>query len=113
MVPGEHRLRGIMQRAFYDGMTFEEVMDAICDPTGKSRVGTVLKSLGMLDKTVTPDRLSELRYAVDNVKELKHNEEIPEKVAINEAVELAKKFGGDEAPAFVNGILAKLIQKGN
>ena len=34
-------------------------------------------------------------------------------VAINEAVELAKKFGGDEAPAFVNGILAKLIQKGN
>lgn len=79
MAPGEHRLRGIMQRAFYDGMTFEEVMDAICDPTGKSRVGTVLKSLGMLDKTVTPDRLSELRYAVDNVKELKHNEEIPEK----------------------------------
>ena len=38
---------------------------------------------------------------------------VPPKVAINEAVELAKKFGGDEAPAFVNGILAKLIQKGN
>ena len=31
------------------------------------------------------------------------------KVAINEAVELAKKFGGDDAPAFVNGILAKLV----
>ena len=30
-------------------------------------------------------------------------------VAINEAVELAKKFGGDDAPAFVNGILAKLV----
>ena len=40
--------------------------------------------------------------------ELKDDEEIPDKVAINEAVELAKKFGGDEAPAFVNGILAKL-----
>ena len=47
------------------------------------------------------------------VYEMKYDEEIPEKVAINEAVELAKKFGGDEAPAFVNGILAKLIQKGN
>ena len=31
------------------------------------------------------------------------------KVAINEAVELAKKFGGDEAPSFVNGVLAKLV----
>ena len=54
--------------------------------------------------------LTILRLAVF---EMKYDEEIPEKVAINEAVELAKKFGGDEAPAFVNGILAKLIQKGN
>ena len=28
---------------------------------------------------------------------------------INEAVELAKKFGGDDSPAFINGILAKLV----
>ena len=35
--------------------------------------------------------------------------QVPDKVAINEAVELAKKFGGDESPAFVNGILAKLV----
>ena len=49
-----------------------------------------------------------LEKRVEKIMEL-----IPEKVAINEAVELAKKFGGDEAPAFVNGILAKLIQKGN
>ena len=41
--------------------------------------------------------------------EMKDDEEIPEKVAINEAVELAKKFGGDDSPAFVNGILAKLV----
>ena len=33
------------------------------------------------------------------------------KVAINEAVELAKKFGGDESPSFVNGILAKFAGK--
>ena len=39
------------------------------------------------------------------------DQEIPEKVAINEAVELAKKFGGDGAPAFVNGILAKLVEE--
>lgn len=38
------------------------------------------------------------------------DEEVPQGVAINEAVELAKKFGGDDSPAFVNGVLAKLVQ---
>ena len=42
------------------------------------------------------------------VYEMKYDEDIPERVAINEAVELAKKFGGDESSRFVNGILAKL-----
>ena len=41
--------------------------------------------------------------------EMKKDETVPEKVAINEAVELAKKFGGSDSPAFVNGILAKLV----
>lgn len=41
--------------------------------------------------------------------EMKHDGDVPEKVAINEAVELAKKYGGDESPAFINGILAKLV----
>lgn len=50
--------------------------------------------------------LAILRLAV---YEMKYDEEVPEKVAINEAVELAKKFGGSDAPAFVNGILAKLV----
>lgn len=39
--------------------------------------------------------------------EMNEDEDIPESVAINEAVELAKKYGSDEAYAFVNGILAK------
>ncbi|WP_313071654.1 transcription antitermination factor NusB [Lacrimispora sp.] len=41
--------------------------------------------------------------------EIMFDDEVPEKVAINEAVELGKKFGGNEAPAFVNGVLAKLV----
>ena len=41
--------------------------------------------------------------------EMIHDEEIPEKVAINEAVELAKKFGQKESQAFINGVLAKLV----
>ncbi len=42
------------------------------------------------------------------VYEMRYEEDIPVAVSINEAVELAKKFGTDESPKFVNGILAKL-----
>lgn len=41
--------------------------------------------------------------------EMLYDDEVPEKVAINEAVELAKKYGREESPSFINGILAKLI----
>jgi transcription antitermination factor NusB len=43
--------------------------------------------------------------------ELLFLEEIPPKVAINEAVEIAKKFAGVEAGKFVNGILDKIKQE--
>lgn len=39
--------------------------------------------------------------------EMQYDEEVPVSVAINEAVELAKKFGQDNAGAFVNAVLAK------
>lgn len=43
------------------------------------------------------------------VYEMLYDEEIPTNVAIDQAVELAKKFGGDNSPSFVNGVLAKLV----
>jgi N utilization substance protein B len=39
---------------------------------------------------------------------MKYDDDVPVSVAINEAVELAKRYGGDHAPSFVNGVLAKL-----
>ncbi len=39
--------------------------------------------------------------------EMRYDEDVPVGVAINEAVELAKKFGQDNAGAFVNAVLAK------
>lgn len=53
--------------------------------------------MGKVDLTV-------LRLAV---YEILFDEEIPTGVAINEAVELAKKFGQDSSASFVNGVLAK------
>lgn len=53
--------------------------------------------MGKVDLTI-------LRLAV---YEILYDETIPTQVAINEAVELAKKFGRDESAKFVNGVLAK------
>lgn len=71
-------LRDVMRRVWTEEITFSEVMGEVIIGVAKSRVGTVLKSLGLTDETVSPSRLSVLRYAVDNVAELKHNEDIPE-----------------------------------
>ena len=83
-------------------------MMAAIDPEIDEKINEIAE--GWRTRRMGKVELTILRLAVF---EMKYDEEIPEKVAINEAVELAKKFGGDEAPAFVNGILAKLIQKGN
>ncbi|MCI6020460.1 MAG: transcription antitermination factor NusB [Clostridia bacterium] len=61
--------------------------------------GWKLERMGKVELTI-------LRLAV---YELLYDDDIPANVAINEAVELAKVYGGDTSPAFVNGILAKLL----
>ncbi|AKC41417.1 antitermination protein NusB [Mycobacteroides chelonae] len=43
------------------------------------------------------------------VWELLHAEDVPEVVAVDEAVELAKQLSTDESPAFVNGVLGQLM----
>ena len=63
--------------------------------------GWKTKRMGKVELTI-------LRLAV---YEMLYDDTIPEKVSVNEAVELAKKFGGNESPAFVNGVLAKFIPK--
>ena len=62
--------------------------------------GWKTERLGKVDLTI-------LRLAV---YEIKFDEEIPDSVAINEAVELAKMYGADNAPSFINGVLAKIIK---
>lgn len=43
--------------------------------------------------------------------ELRHSPDVPVKVIINEAVELAKRFGTADSPAFVNGILDRIAHQ--
>lgn len=46
------------------------------------------------------------------VYELSYQEDVPVSVAINEAVELAKKYGDGTSPKFVNGILGSIFRQG-
>ncbi len=53
--------------------------------------------------------LSILRLACFEITEYSH--EVPAKVAINEAVELAKKYGSKDSPGFINGLLNEILKK--
>jgi N utilization substance protein B len=59
------------------------------------------------------DELSPVEYAVLllGAYELSQNLNVPYKVVINEAVELAKTFGGTDGYKFVNGVLDKLVPR--
>jgi N utilization substance protein B len=43
--------------------------------------------------------------------ELMYQNDIPRRVTLNEAVELAKRFGNEESPAFVNGVLDRIADE--
>jgi N utilization substance protein B len=60
-----------------------------------------------LDRMAVVDR-NVLRMAV---YEILHRMEIPSSVTINEAIEIAKKYGTDESGAFVNGILDRVARE--
>lgn len=54
---------------------------------------------------------SELTILRLGVYEMLYVEDVPNKVAINEAVELAKAYGADKASGFINGILASVVKE--
>jgi N utilization substance protein B len=90
-----------LEEAEYLTNRFQAVLsklDEIDEILSETASGWALSRMGKVELTI-------LRLAVF---EMKFDEGIPIKVAINEAVELAKTFGGDDTPGFVNGILAKL-----
>lgn len=73
-----------------------------CDELiGDATIKWEFSRLSPVDKSI-------LRLAV---YQLKFCPDIPPKVIINEAIELAKKFSSDKSPAFVNGVLDAVLKK--
>ena len=78
----------------------QERLEEIDSMINEKAKGWNTDRMGKVDLTV-------IRLAV---YEMKFDETIPEGVAINEAVELAKMYGQDESAGFVNGVLAKFVE---
>ena len=45
------------------------------------------------------------------IQEIILDEQIPERVAINEAIEIAKLYGTENSPKFINGVLGSIFEK--
>ena len=79
----------------------QEKLEEIDSMINEKAKGWSTGRMGKVDLTI-------IRLAV---YEMKYDDTVPESVAINEAVELAKTFGMDESSGFVNGVLAKFVEK--
>lgn len=103
-----------------DYWNMEDTKDPEVTGYAETLVGGVLKDLGAIDEKIsqyaTNWQLKRMAVIDRNIMriglfELKYAAGIPPKVAINEAVELAKKYGDLESSKFVNGILDKIHKK--
>ena len=98
----------------------KEARDVVVDPYCEKLTALTELYLDEIDHTIEENlrgwslrRLSKmtltiLRVAVCEMQFMRADD-VPVSVSINEAVELAKKYGTDESPAFINGVLAKLV----
>lgn len=84
------------------------------------RFARIMEKLSAIDEEITASaegwklgRMNKVDLSIIRLAcyELMFDDTVPGKVAINEAVELAKRYGGDESPQFVNGVLARLIHR--
>ena len=64
---------------------------------------------GAIDKW-TPDRIGKIERNILRLAlyEMRHCDDVPPAVAINEAIEITKRFASDESPRFINGVLDRL-----
>ncbi|MBU1045960.1 transcription antitermination factor NusB [Patescibacteria group bacterium] len=80
-----------------------ENMDKIDKIIEKAAPEWPIEQINIVDRNVLRIGLYELIYS--------NKEEVPPKVAINEAIELAKMFGGESSGKFINGVLGTVFKQ--
>lgn len=98
---------------------FEEAEEPVAESDEQyitAKYNHIMEKLSQIDALLnekaekwTTDRMGKAELTILRlaVYEILYDQDVPTGVAINEAVELAKKFGQDNGGAFVNGVLAK------
>jgi N utilization substance protein B len=94
--PAPHETRRYVERLVEGSLNHREEIDKLVAEAAPAFPVTQLPSI---DRNV-------LRIAI---YELLREGDVPPKAAINEAVELAKRFGGDSSGRFVNGVLGTIV----
>jgi N utilization substance protein B len=90
-------------RQFADTLTrgVREHLAEIDALIGRASRNWRLERMARVDRNLLRLAIYEMKYCAD----------VPAKVAINEAIEIAKRFGTAESPAFVNGILDRCLEE--
>jgi N utilization substance protein B len=119
----------MFQNEFYPTEEFEEQRDnflgekTMTEQERQEITDKVTKLIGCLpdiDEKISSysqgwkiDRIAKAELAILRlaVYEALYDDTVPVGVAVNEAVELAKQYGGDNGAAFVNGILGKIVNE--
>lgn len=133
----DYTFKLLFHAAFYEGEELEEQLETYLNECMfpqegqllliesekeelKARFSEIAERLPQINERIAassegwkPERMNRVDLSILRLAcyEMDFDPEVPDKVAINEAVELAKKYGGDESPRFVNGILSKLVRR--
>lgn len=89
-----------MERLVTGVLEHKEKIDRLIE---KYLINWTLERLSLVDKTL-------LRMAI---YEICFEDDIPYAVSINEAIELAHKYGDEKSGKFINGLLSNIIKKGD
>ena len=86
----------------------------------ESTIQTVISNQSVIDEMIEKNsrnwkisRMSVVDLAILRISaaEILYESDVPQEVSINEAVELAKKYGTEKSPGFINGILGNLVKE--
>lgn len=109
-----------IKRAKIVGDLFAHSFNSRSDSPYRNTASEILKygaKIDLLIESAAPqfpvDKIAKIDVAILRlaIYELLYEKKEPEKVIIDEAVELAKEYGGEASPAFVNGVLGHIIKK--
>lgn len=123
----EHCMKALFQMSIQNDYDISKLQEEILEETLEDKqkeymnmvLGKAIDNLSQIDEIIEGyskgwkiNRISKVDLSILRLAfcELLFVEEVPYAVAINEAIELAKKYNSEESAAFVNGILGKYVE---